>query len=138
MSNWAYQTGSLKEELMKKALGILFILALVFFGFAVAFQFGQIIGFDTGSEWAIMQAAIVAREAGVFMPVYMSNGSFRVVLRQPPGLYKRVWQFADRHEDAKNAVIEQAEEQTEDRAPAPDTLKISFMVDDAEPLVCQN
>ena len=84
---------------MKKALGILLIITLVLFGFAIAFQFGQIVGFETGSEWAIVQADIVAREAGVFMPVYMRDGSFRVVLKQPPGVYKRAWQIADRYEE---------------------------------------
>ena len=86
---------------MKKALGILFVITLVLFGFAIAYQFGQIMGFDTGSEWAIMQADIVAREAGVFMPVYMRDGSFRVVLKQPPGVYKRAWRIADHYEEAR-------------------------------------
>jgi len=84
---------------MKKALGILLIIFLVLFGFAIAFQFGQIIGFDAGSEWAIVQADIVAREAGVFMPVYMRDGSFRVVLKQQPGVYKRAQRTADRYEE---------------------------------------
>ncbi len=84
---------------MKKALGILLIITLVFFGFAIAFQLGQVMGFDAGSEWAIVQADIVAREAGVFMPVYMRDGSFRVVLKQPPGVYKRAWRIADHYEE---------------------------------------
>ena len=88
-----------EEGVMKKALGILFVITLVFFGFAIAYQLGQIMGFDTGSEWAIVQADIVAREAGVFMPVYMRDGSFRVVLKQPPGVYKRAWRIADRYEE---------------------------------------
>jgi len=120
---------------MKKALGIVFIVALVLFGFASAFQFGQITGFQTGSEWAIVQAAIVAREAGVFMPVYMRNGSFRVVLRQPPGLYKKVWQSADRFEQMSDAVIKQTEERVE--KPAPDNINVSFLLDDTEPLACR-
>ena len=93
---------------MKKAMGILLIITLVLFGFAIAFQLGQITGFDTGSEWAIVQADIVAREAGVFMPVYMRDGSFRVVLKQPPGVYKRAWRIADRYEETHIAQADYA------------------------------
>ena len=93
---------------MKKVLGILFIIMLVLFGFMLAFQFGESIGFDSGSEWAIVQASIVAREAGVFMPVYMSDGAFRVILRQPPGVYKRAWRNADQYE--KSCSVEGHEE----------------------------
>jgi len=45
-----------------------------------------------------MQANLLAREAGVFMPVSLEQGQFRVVIRQPKGLYKRAWQLADEKE----------------------------------------
>lgn len=75
-------------------------IALLTAGFAVGFPAGQRIGFITGSEWAIVQADIVAREAGVIMPVTFESGNFRVTLRQPRHLYTMAWKLADRHEAA--------------------------------------
>ncbi len=86
---------------MKRLSGGLLIVALVLLGSAVSFQVGRGIGFESGSEWAIVQADILAREVGVFMPVYMRDGNFRVIVRQPGGLYKRAWREADRHDDAE-------------------------------------
>ncbi len=71
----------------------------------ISFQTGKNAGFKSGSEWALVQAEIVAQEAGVFMPVYMKDGKFRVVLRQPPGVYKKAWEMADEYEEAKEPVI---------------------------------
>ena len=68
-------------------------------GFAAGFPVGKDAGFTTGSEWALVQANLVAREAGVFMPVSLEEGQFRVVIRQPKGLYKRAWQLADAKEE---------------------------------------
>jgi hypothetical protein len=68
-------------------------------GFAAGFPVGQRIGFTTGTEWAIVQADIVAREAGVVMPVAFESGNFRVTLRQPRNLYKAAWKLAERHYD---------------------------------------
>jgi hypothetical protein len=72
-------------------------IALLAFGFAFGFPFGKTVGFNTGSEWAIIQADIVAREAGTFMPVRLENGVFRVKLKQPRGLRQRAWKLADEH-----------------------------------------
>jgi hypothetical protein len=47
----------------------------------------------------LVQANITAREAGVFMPVTLNDGQFRVVLKQPRQLYKRAWELADRDEE---------------------------------------
>lgn len=69
-------------------------------GFAAGFSSGERKGFDRGGEWALVQAGVLAREAGVFMPVYMNQGSFRVVIRQPRNLYKQAWQRADQQEAA--------------------------------------
>ncbi len=66
---------------------------------SISFQAGKNAGFRSGSEWALVQADIVAWEAGVFMPVYLKDGKFRVVLRQPPGIYKKAWKMADQHEE---------------------------------------
>ncbi len=74
------------------------VFALLLTGFAAGFPVGQRMGFTTGSEWAIVQADIIAREAGLSMPVNYEEGTFRVVLRQPPGLYKKAWHLADRHD----------------------------------------
>ncbi len=78
----------------KTATAVIVLLA----GLSGAFQVGKSIGFKTGSEWALVQADILAREAGVFMPVYMEGDNLRVVVRQPHGLYKKAWQLADKQE----------------------------------------
>ena len=78
------------------------ILLLVFAG--VGFHAGRSTGFKTGSEWALLQADIVAREAGVFMPIYMEGDSFRVIVKQPKGLYKKAWDLADTYEEARNTL----------------------------------
>lgn len=73
-------------------------LILVGAGFAAGFPVGKDAGFTAGSEWALMQANLLAREAGVFMPVSLEQGQFRVVIRQPRDLYKRAWELADEEE----------------------------------------
>jgi len=67
-------------------------------GFAVGFPTGQSRGFSTGSEWAFVQANIIAREAGLFMPVNYEAGQFIIKLKQPNHLYKTAWMLADRNE----------------------------------------
>jgi len=74
-------------------------LALLGAGFAAGFPAGKDAGFTTGSEWALMQANLLAREAGVFMPVSLQQGQFRVVIKQPRNLYKRAWKLADEKEE---------------------------------------
>ena len=74
-------------------------LALLAAGFAAGFPVGKDAGFTIGSEWALMQANLIAREAGVFMPVYLEEGQFRVVIRQPRNIYKRAWRLADKEEE---------------------------------------
>ncbi len=75
-------------------------IALLLIGFAAGFPIGQSSGFATGCEWAIIQADILAREAGMTMPVSFNDGEFRVVLRQPPHVYRKAWQLADKYEEA--------------------------------------
>lgn len=74
-------------------------IALLLVGFAAGFPIGQSSGFATGCEWAIIQADILAREAGVSMPVSFNDGQFRVVLRQPGDVYRRAWQLSDKYEE---------------------------------------
>lgn len=74
-------------------------LALLGAGFAAGFPVGKDAGFTTGSEWALIQADLLAREAGVVMPVSLERGQFRVVIKQPRGLYKRAWRLADKEEE---------------------------------------
>ena len=64
------------------------ILGLLAVGFAVGFPIGQQRGFDNGSEWAIVQADIAAREAGVSLPFLLEEGQIRVIIRQSPDLHK--------------------------------------------------
>jgi hypothetical protein len=86
---------------MKIIIKTIMVLELLAVGFAAGFLVGESSGFATGSEWALKQADVLAREAGVFMPVYLSDGNFRVVIRQPRGVYKRAWKLADRHEELR-------------------------------------
>jgi hypothetical protein len=81
-----------------------FAIALLLTGFLVAYEMGKTDGFKRGTEWALVQADVIAREAGVFMPVYLENGKFRVVLKQPRGLYKKAWEQADRHEETRKPL----------------------------------
>ena len=67
-------------------------------GFASGLTVGQRNGFATGTEWAIVQADIIAREAGVFMPIRYESGNFRVVMQQPKHLYSIAWKRAEKYE----------------------------------------
>jgi hypothetical protein len=72
--------------------------ALLLAGFAAGFPIGQHMGFTTGSEWAIVQADLIARESGLFMPVNLEEGTFRVIVRQSPDLSREAWRLADRYD----------------------------------------
>jgi hypothetical protein len=88
-----------KEKSVKIITRTALSLLLLGAGFAAGFPVGKDAGFNTGSEWALMQANLLAREAGVFMPVSLEQGQFRVVIKQPRGLYKRAWRLADAKEE---------------------------------------
>ncbi len=85
---------------MKIAIRILVAIVLLGGGVAVGFPLGQVYGFSRGSEWAMVQADILAREAGVFMPVRFEEDQFRVVFRQPKGIYTRTRSLADKEDSA--------------------------------------
>jgi uncharacterized membrane protein len=87
-----------KERKMKIITWTALSLALLAAGFAAGFPVGKDAGFTSGSEWALMQASLLAREAGVFMPVSLEQGQFRIVIKQPRNIYKRAWQLADKEE----------------------------------------
>lgn len=84
---------------MKIVLRIILTIASLAAGFAAGYPIGRNSGFSTGSEWAFVQANILAREAGIFMPVDLEDGQFRVILKQPKHLYREAWMLADRHDD---------------------------------------
>ena len=65
------------------------ILGLLAAGFSLGFPIGLQKGFNTGSEWGIVQADIAAREAGSPVLVSLEDGQIRVIITQPRGLYKR-------------------------------------------------
>ncbi len=90
--------------ILKTIIRIVAVAALLLAGFAAGFPIGQSVGFSTGSQWAIVQANLLAREAGLFMPVNYEEGKFRVIVKQPPHLYKRAWKLADRYDAAMNYV----------------------------------
>ena len=75
------------------------ILGLLATGFALGFPVGQQRGFDTGSEWAIVQADIAAREAGMILPFSLEEGQIRVTVRQSPDLHKWARQQAALYND---------------------------------------
>lgn len=81
---------------MKTLTRITCVVVLLAIGFAAGFPIGSTVGFTKGSEWALVQADILAREAGLFMPVFFEGGIFRVIMKQPHGLYRRAWQLADK------------------------------------------
>lgn len=87
---------------IKKTVGVGLLIAL---GFAAGFPIGNIIGFARGSEWALVQADILARESGLHMPVCLNDGDFCVIMKQPRGLYKRAAEWAD--EDEQEGIPEQ-------------------------------
>jgi hypothetical protein len=80
---------------MKIIFRICVFIVLLAVGFAAGYPLGQRKGFSTGSEWSLIQADLLAKEAGLFMPVYYDGEQFRVVMRQPPHLYRRAWKLAD-------------------------------------------
>jgi len=80
---------------MKIIIRIVLVIVLVLIGFAAGFPLGQSRGFTTGSEWAFVQASLIARERGLFMPVNFVEGHFRIVLKQPRGLQQRTRQLAE-------------------------------------------
>lgn len=84
---------------MKMLIRITLMIVLLTAGFAVGFPIGRNSGFSIGSEWAFVQANILAQEAGLFMPVKLEDGQFKVILKQPKHLYRKTWMLADRHED---------------------------------------
>jgi hypothetical protein len=84
---------------MKIILQTILGLALLVTGFALGYPIGKIAGFSNGCEWAMVQVEIVAREAGMFMPVHMEDGVFIVKLKQPRNLHQRTWEVADHFEE---------------------------------------
>jgi hypothetical protein len=95
---------------MRIVVHLVIIMTILALGFATGFQVGQSDGFSLGSEWALMQAELLAREEGLFMPIRYDDGQFRVILRQPHHLYRRAWQIADRYGQDAAGVIEDAED----------------------------
>lgn len=65
----------------KIVIAVLLTTGLLVIGFALGYPIGKHEGFESGSEWALVQARLAAREAGVIMPVYLEDGLFHVVLR---------------------------------------------------------
>jgi len=86
---------------MKKLIRVLLVIVLLGAGAAIGFPMGQHYGFLRGSEWALVQADILAREAGVFMPVRFEQDKFHVVLPQPKGIYTRTRRLADQWDVAQ-------------------------------------
>ncbi len=82
---------------MKTKINVTFAAVMLLIGFAIGFPVGKTAGFETGSEWAIVQADLLAREAGVFMPVYLTEGKMRVVVKQPRDLHRKAWHLAEWH-----------------------------------------
>ncbi len=116
---------------MKTLSGIAIAIVLVVIGFAAGFPVGKSIGFETGSEWALVQAKILARESNSFMPVYLADGEFRIVIKQPRNLYRNAWKLADQHHDKYGSfrstvkLQESALQSTTDENRSPDILRVA-------------
>jgi hypothetical protein len=91
--------GDMKTKLLKIIMRLAVVIALLMVGFVAGIPVGQSMGFATGSEWSLKQADILAREAGIVMPVNYKEGKFRVVVKQPRNLHKKAWKVADKHEE---------------------------------------
>jgi hypothetical protein len=98
VSMFKLKRGGAMKIILKIVIRTVLGIVLLFAGFAVGFPVGQHMGFTTGTEWAIMQVDILAREAGVHMPINFEEGAFHVVVKQQPDLYKRAWRLADRYD----------------------------------------
>jgi hypothetical protein len=85
---------------MKIAIRIALLIFIAAVGFAAGFPAGRITGFTLGSEWALVQADLLAREEGLFLPVRFEDGQFRVILKQPRNMYRNASELAARHEDS--------------------------------------
>ncbi len=90
---------------MKTVFRILLAIVLLGAGVAVGFPIGQNFGFSRGSEWAMVQADILAREAGVFMPVRLEEDRFHVILQQPKGIYTRTRKLAIKHDSERPRLM---------------------------------
>lgn len=104
---------------MKILAGLCLSMLLLIAGVALGYAVGRSEGFSTGSEWAILQAEITAREAGVFMPVSYRNGVFQVTLAQPRGIYRRALSLA--------AFVASTEPQQTDHAGRISTLDLVML-----------
>lgn len=88
----------MKIMLFRLTIRAAFVIVLLLMGFAAGFPIGRSSGFTTGSEWSFIQADLLAREAGVFMPINYKEGTFRVVVKQPRHLHRSARERANRHE----------------------------------------
>lgn len=95
--------------MMKILASILISIALLLTGLAVGFQAGKTNGFETGSEWALVQADLLAREAGVYMPVHLDENGLHVVIKQPKGLYRKAQQRAELYDQEQGRGLKTAE-----------------------------
>ncbi len=84
---------------MKLSIRILLMTVFLAAGFAAGFPAGRSIGFATGSEWALVQAELLARESGLDMPVSFDGEQFRIVMKQPRRFYSNARALAARHDD---------------------------------------
>ncbi len=94
----------MKTTLLKLVIRATFAVVLLVVGFAAGFPVGQSIGFTTGSEWSFVQADLLAKEAGVFMPVNYKGGTFHVVVKQPRQLHKDARKVAEMHDEEMSYV----------------------------------
>ncbi len=89
---------------MKNIIRIVSVIVLLSLGFAAGFPIGQSRGFTTGSEWAFVQASLIAREMDLFMPINFVEGHFEIILKQPRGHFQRARQLAEKY--GANVVYE--------------------------------
>jgi len=93
---------------MKIIIRAVLVIIFMLIGFAAGFPIGQSRGFATGSEWAFVQASLIAREHGLFLPVHFTEGHFRIVLKEPHDLRQRTRQLAEKF-DADSEYVSSGE-----------------------------
>ncbi len=92
------------KSMIHVILRLLLVTVFLVLGFAAGFPVGKSIGFTKGSEWAIMQADILARQMGLSMPVHFQDGNFRVVVKQSRHLHIQAWRSADKYQREMEVV----------------------------------
>jgi len=65
------------------------IVLCISIGIAIGHPIGKHEGFESGAEWAMFQASIIAKEEGIDIPVTYSEKCFKLTIKRKTGSFKR-------------------------------------------------